>query len=933
MNLFKTIWTLVFSFTLFISIAQQTRPIPLDPAVRYGKLKNGLTYYIRRNEVPEKRALFYLVTKVGSVQEDEDQKGIAHFLEHMNFNGLEHFPQNELVNYLQLAGVRFGADLNAHTSYSETVYKLPVPTDNKKVFNNAFYVIRDWAQAATLDSLEIEKERGVVLEELRSRKGVLTRMRDQYLPLLYRGSRYEKNNVIGSEESLKSFKHDALRRFHKDWYRPNLQAVIVVGDVDESEVEQKISRLFDDLKNPSQERPYVNYPTSLDGSNGFLALNDKENTNTSALIYIKHLVSPQKTEADYTNMMVRELIRGMLSERFRQLSLAGDPGFRSASAMITNIGGNLDAFYLGVNANGGGLEKAIKSAWKEIVKIKRYGFREDEFMLQKNRYGGSRNYRFREREKAPSIDYVNTYVDHFTKGDAAPGIEIENEYVRRYLRFITLKNVNDLFEQYVTDFNRDIVLSAPAGVALPDEARVNRWLADVQSDDITEELVLSESKPLMKQRPEKAKIVSEKEDKKADVTELVFENGLKVLLKPTEFKNNIIFSAFANGGTSVYPDADYPSAYFSEQMVTNSGLSDFPPVDFSRYLNKHPVNIRASIREKTQGFSGSCAQSQLENLFQVLHLYFTAPRLDSAVFNSQLDKYRQYLSTRSNNPNSEFGDTINKVQSNDSKRNKPLTLADLQTVKPEKVLRVFKERFADASAFTFTFVGNFSVREMKPMLQRYLGSLPSIYRKERSMDRTAPASGIIKRTVYRGQEEKANVKLVYSEVFEKKDDANQEMDALAAIIRTKLMEQLREESGGVYSVNASSTRSSGWGKFTIEFNCAPANVEKLIRETNLVVDQLKKEGPLEKDIKKYKVQYQLQEELRLKDNQFWLNYLEAQARANKPYSEVYDYLKRVEGLDNERLKTCAARYLNGKNYLQFVLMPESAAIGKVGMTK
>ncbi|WP_207421011.1 M16 family metallopeptidase [Desertivirga brevis] len=913
---------IAFLFLTTVVKSQQNLPVPLDPMVRFGKLKNGFTYYIRKNSTPEKRAYFYLATKAGSILEQDDQQGLAHFIEHMGFNGTAHFPKNELINYLQKSGVRLGPDLNAFTNYDETVYKLPVPTDDKEVYDNAFQIIRDWAQEATMDSLEIEKERGIVLEELRLRKTALERNREKYSKVLFRNSLYPQRSPIGKEDIISSFSIGALKRFYADWYRPNLQALIVVGDIDVVEAEAKIKKLFRDLKNPEKERERIKSSISLNGTNSFLAINDKENTATTALIYIKHLVMPQETEADYINLMARNIINQMLSERFRLLSREADPGFKAAGSSINFLTANLDAFYLAITPKEGQLEKGFKSGWREIVKIKRFGFTEEEFLLQKNKYRGSRAYLLRERDKTSSQNYVEAYTQHFLKQRAAPGIEQEMRYIARYLNHIKLSDINNFYNQYVSNFNRDIFLTAPEHVVLPSREVVEKWMEEVEAEELKPTEGVTIEKDLLAKKPVKGKIVSEKEIKEAGVTELVLGNGLKVVLKPTNFKNDIIFSGVSSGGTSVYSDSDYPSAYLAESILLASGVGSFSAVDLRNYLLKNPVNVVPFVREKTQGFTGGCLEARIETALQLIHLYFTDPRKDSLIFKSQVEKYSEFLRTRGNSPARVFSDSVNAVMTNYSNRFRSLTEQELSTVELDKVQKIIKERFSDASAFTFTFVGDFSVNRLKPLIEQYLGSLPATHKDEKSRSRYKQPLGIIKKTIARGQDSRASVQLVFSGELEKSEYEELKLDALVSILKIRLMEKLREEDAGVYTVNTRSSTSQGLGRFTIDFTCAPANVGKMISEANDVVRELTMAGPGALNINKYQAEFRRQTELKLKTNQFWVSYLESQCRKNKPYDEVFSHTSIVDSMTSEDLKISAQRYLSGRNYLEFILLPE-----------
>src|SRR6185312_16163534 len=546
------------------------QPLPLDTAVHVGHLANGFTYFIRHNEEPKHRVVMYLVNKAGSVLEDEDQRGLAHFMEHMNFNGTRHFPHNELVDYLQKAGVRFGADINAYTSFDETVYELPIPSDNPALLKGGISILRDWAHEALLDTTEINKERGVVLEEKRLGKGAAERMRRQYWPILFRGSRYAVRIPIGLDTVLDNFKRPAIARFYHDWYRPDLQAVIIVGDIDVDSVEKMVRAAFSDLKDPKPERPRVKYRIPLDGRNGFMAVTDKEMPVTVAQVVIKHKKRPLKTAADYRNAIITELFNQMLTYRFAALSRQADPPFVQGQAAIADFIDGLESYNAVVVAKPGQLELGLKAVWRETERVKRFGFTQPELERARTAYLNEMEEAYKEKDKTNSTSFVKEYQEYFLDSVASPGIAAELRMTKSFLPGIGIADLNDLAREFIVEKNRDILIMAPEKDkgTLPGEADVNTWLREVANERLQPYHDESTTRPLLSAEPVPGQIRGEEHDTTIHTTTFWLSNGVRVVLKPTDFKNDeILFDGYASGGTSLYDDADYQSASNAAQLV------------------------------------------------------------------------------------------------------------------------------------------------------------------------------------------------------------------------------------------------------------------------------------------------------------------------------------------------------------------------------
>jgi len=903
--------------------------VPLDPAVKVGKLPNGFTYYIRKNVEPKNRVVLYLANKLGSILETDDQQGLAHLMEHMSFNGTKNFPKNELVNYLQKTGVRFGADLNAYTSFDETVYQLPIPSDDPTIVKNGIQIMRDWAQDATLETAEIDKERGVVIEEKRLGKGAQQRMQEKYLPMLFNGSRYSNRLPIGTEEVLKNFKPETIRKFYKDWYRPNLQALIVVGDIDVAEMEKMIKAKFSDLKNPVNQLPRTAYSIPLTGKNQFIAVTDKEFPVTVAQILIKHKEQPLLTRADLKNSVIRSLYNQMLGARFSELSKQANPPFLQAGSNISGFLAGLDAATTFIAAKPGELEKGLKTTFTEVERVKRFGFTATELERAKASFLNAQESAYKEKGKTPSDNFVQEYLQLFLKGTVSPGLDYEYNFYKETIPAITLADVNGIAKKYITDTNRDVILMAPEKDKdnLPKEATVNEWINSVLKDNITPYVDQVSDKPLLAKKPVAGKVVAETTIAELGVTELKLSNGVKVLLKPTDFKNDeISFYGFSPGGTSLYSDADYQSAANAASVISRGGVGEFNSIQLPKYLNGKRVFVSPGISERSESISGSTTPKDLETALQLTYLYFTAPRKDPEIFKGIISQQKGNLANRDSDPNAVFSDTVSAVLGSYSVRRTGPSVAKLDQINLDRAYEIYKERFADASDFTFTIVGSFEVAKIKPLLEQYLGALPATNRKESAVNLGIRMPvGIVNKTVYKGQEPKATVRLTFGGDYTYTENNNNQLDGLAEVLNIKLLERLREDEGGVYGVNA----SSSYQKFptnryslTVSFGCAPENVEKLIASTLDEIKKVKTNGGAAVDIQKFVAEETRSTETNLKSNQFWLGTLVNAAQNEEDPKAVLKYVESLKKVTPESLKEAANTYLNGKNYIRLVLMPE-----------
>ncbi|WP_026903875.1 M16 family metallopeptidase [Pedobacter glucosidilyticus] len=907
--------------------------IPADSNVIIKTLPNGLTYYIRKNVEPKNRAELYLVNKVGSILESDDQQGLAHFTEHMAFNGTRDFPKNELISYLQKAGVRFGADLNAYTGFNQTVYQLPLPTDSVEVFKKGFDILANWAGHVTFEDKEIDQERGVIIEEDRQRgKNAQERMSKQLLPVLLANSKYAERLPIGKIDVLQSFKYETLKAFYKDWYRPNLQAIIAVGDFDVAEVEKLIIDNFSELKNPENERKREAF--SIPGNKEPLVkiITDPEFPYNVAAITVKHPEVVETTEDQLITKIKTSMINSMLGNRLTEIVQKGNAPFIFAQSSYSAFQGglvNLDAFNsVAVSKDAAGLKAAVQAVIAENVRMKKFGFTQTELDRVKTNIMTGVEKQFKEKDKTKSTNFVQLYVQNFLKGQAIPSVDYTYNFYKKNLDKITLEDVNKLAATFFTEENLIAILQAPEKekANLPSETEYINWIktagADVQP--YVDQVV---TKPLMAQKPKAGTITSEKKIAELNVTELTLSNGVKVVLKPTDFKNDqIIFAATSKGGTSLAGDDIFRSAEMADQLVNASGIAEFDESQLGKLLTGKVVGVSPSISTFREGLSGSSSPKDFETALQLTHLYFTAPRKDEKVLKTQLEEMKAVLANRESQPSAVYQDTLSAVMNSYKKRAQAIKINELDQITADKALNFYKERFANAGDFTFTFVGNFNVEEVKPLLAQYLGSLPANNNKENFKDLgLEPLKGDITKKVYKGLEDKATVALIYHGDYNYSDEENLQLDALKAILDIKITERLREKESGVYSPRVGiSYNDEPKEKYTISinFSCATANVDKLIAAAIDEVNKLKQNGATAEDIQKFNAEERRQLEIQLRDNGFWLGYLQNAYASGEDPKKVLSYLDTLKQVTTSSSKASAAKYFNQNNFVRMILLPE-----------
>ncbi|WP_295116527.1 pitrilysin family protein [uncultured Chitinophaga sp.] len=926
------------TFCYHPSAAQQVKKapvvvIPADTDVKIGKLANGLTYYIRKNAEPKNRAVLFMAVKAGSLQETDAQQGLAHFAEHMSFNGTKDFPKNELINYLQKAGVKFGADLNAYTSFDRTVYQLPIPTDSAALFHNGFRILANWAGYVTMENSEIDAERGVIVEEDRARgKNAQSRMQKEVIPVLMKGARHAERIPIGKIDIIQHFKYEEMRNFYKDWYRPNLEAVIAVGDFDPAEVEKMIKENFSPLKNPASPKPLLTYNLPENKEPLYKLVTDVEFPYHVAMVTMRHKGSPTKTVADAREGMIQSMVNAMLGNRINELKQKGTAPFLEGQYSYDAYQGGLfpdvdAATIVAVSKSPEELPAALKGMMVEVERMAQFGFTAGELDIIKKNIDAGNEKNYREKDKIASNNYVQQYLNNFLTGSAIPSSDYRYEMTKKLLSSITLEEVNQWAKQSAKQENITILVQAPEKdkAKMPGEAQ----LLDIVRNSgkgVTPYVDNVVNKPLLASKPAGGKVVSEEKIAGIGVTKLKLSNGVQVILKPTDFRNDqIAFNSFATGGTSLANDKENIAIGYASN-IGNDGIGEFDNSQLRKLLAGSTANVSTYLNELYQGFGGSVSPKDLEQALQLIYALATNPRKDEVVFKKNIEDYKVSIASKGVRPESVYGDTVNAVLTNYSERERPATLADADAISLDKSFAFYKDRFSDASGQTFVFVGNFDIEKIKPLLETYLGGLPSTNRHEQYVvHNLSPMTGKVEKTVRKGIEDKASVQLFFHDTYEHTLENNIQLTALSEIMEFKVLERLREKESGVYTPGVSvSFRKlpTPYYTFTISFNCATANVDKLVNAALDEVAKLRKDGATADDVEKFKAESKRAYEVDLRENGFWLNYLVSKYRNNDDPLSVLTSNERLEKVTPASVKAAAEQYLSGKNYFKAVLVPE-----------
>jgi zinc protease len=903
-------------------------PIPMDPEVTIGKLDNGLTYYIRVNKDPEKRASVMLAVNAGSVLEDDDQVGLAHFVEHMGFNGTKHFPKQELIKYLESVGVKFGSQANAGTGFDQTVYRLTIPTDTAAVVEKAFQVLEDWARWINMENEEIEKERGVIVEEWRLGLGAGERISNKQLPVLLKDSRYALRLPIGNKDSLRTFKPDAVRRFYRDWYRPDLMAVVAVGDFDPKRIKRLVEQHFSPMPRAEHPRPRTVFPVPDHAETLYSIVSDPEKTGTDITLYFKSDPPPEKTLADYRRDLILRLHEDMFRQRLVELSQKPDPPVLGSTLRDGRFVRSKECYLLASSVKEAGLDRGLEALLTEVERVKKYGFIEPELGRVKERWIRVSQWSD-QREKVKSDTYAGQCVDNFLNGEPIVSPATQRDLYEKLMPGISLAEVNELSGRWFGSGNCVVLVGAPEkeGLPLPTEDELRGVFARVEKAPVEPYTEAQMEKPLLAETPRPGTIVKESKRPALGITEWILSNGARVVLKPTDFeRERIFFGSFSPGGLSLVSNDDFRSAAYAQGVIQECGVGDFGREDLKKKLMGTIASTSIQIGELTEDCGGKAYTKDVETMFELLYLRFTAPRMCDDEFKAFLVKMREYVRNKSADPQRVFQDTLQATMTRYNPRYRPMTEAGVDSIDLGTAFRVYKDRFADASGFTFIFTGDFEVDKLKPFVRTYIGGLPSLNRGETWRDLgIEPPAGVVKKVVRKGIAPKSSVYLVFAGPCEWSRENQAVIGLVAEVLQTKLREVIREEKSGTYGVGVSGSDQKyprAEYQISIGFGCAPERVDELVAAVFAQIDTLKMNGPGESYVQRAKETKKRFFEEKLKDNGFWAANLREAYFLNENPDDILKDPGISESISPQRIRDAARKYFDLNNYMQFVLMPE-----------
>lgn len=933
MKIFRK-WMSLGLVALFLALSsfQLHAQVPLNPKVRMGKLENGLTYYIQKNDQTEKRADFYIAQKVGAILETPEQSGLAHFLEHMCFNGTTHFPGDQLKQYLETIGVKFGENLNAYTSIDETVYNISnVPVIRDGVIDSCLLILHDWSNDLILDPKEIDKERGVITEEWRSGQNAGRRYFDVLLKKAMAGTQYENCNVIGNMEVIKNFKYQTLRDYYEKWYRPDQQAIIVVGDINVDQIEQKIKTLFADVPAQPDAAERVYYPANDNDEPIVVTYQDKEQTNVMLTLYSKYDAIPKEAKASIDYLVISyatSMIENMINARLAEIAEQPNPPFIAAGIYDSDFitAKTKKSFTSAVICKEEDIQGGIKVLLNEVERVRQHGFTASEYARAKATYLTALESAFNERDKAKNVSYVNEYVRHFLDNEPAPGIEFEYPTMNQMANQIPVEVINQILPMLLQDKNKVLSLFAPKkdGLVIPTDSELIDLIKNAQASKLEPYEDKVSDEPLLSKEPKGGKIVKEQKNTLHGTHTLILSNGVKVVIKPTDFKaDQIIMNGFSYGGNSVFDNAEHLNFSAINDYALVGGLGNFSTIDLTKALAGKNASVSTSVNYLTESIKGSSTPKDFETMLQLAYLSFTAPRKDVDAFNSNISRAKAVLANQELNPQSAYGDSINVALYKDNVRAKRMHAKDLDQLNYDRILEMYMDRFKDASDFTFVLVGNVDIEAMKPLIAKYLGGLPAIKRKENYIDRNLDVrKGLYKNEFIRKQDQpKASIFVYYNNDVKYNVKNDLYMTVLSDVMTLVYTEKVREDEGGTYGVYVNGSISAipkENGEFMIVFDTEPAKKDKLMEIVYRELDNVINNGPAEADLAKVKENLLKKHNELLKENKYWSSVIQTQLLRGLDFHT--DHVKEINAITGSNIKDFAKKFFEANNKAEVMMI-------------
>ena len=934
MKTIKLLFTVIICFVGFVLTAQNidlNQPLPVNSKVKIGKLDNGLTYYIQANQKPEKRAMFYIAVNAGSVLETEDQVGLAHFAEHMGFNGTKQFPGNSMVDQLEKRGIVFGREINAYTSFDETVYYVTLPTDDEELFNMGLKILDGWAFGMLMTGDEIDKERGVIIEEWRVRGGAGDRMRDKTLPIELKGSLYANRLPIGTLENLQQFKYSSIRNFYKTWYRPDNMAIVVVGDFDAEKMEKMIIDYFEMNNKPSTplNRPYH---AIADNKEPLIAIaSDIEATSTSFSLNFKQPSVKTETVGDLRRSLSYSLFSTMFNARISEIGEQKTAPFLRGYAYYSSYWSRVnDALRLYFTAKENKGLQTFELALTEIKRLQQHGFVETELNRAKEELLSQYEKTAKEDSKRETRNIAFSYGANFLRNSPISSAEDNYKLAQTLLSGITLEEINKVINQWIKDENITVSFTMPEkkGMKIPVEKDFLALFEKTKKMNTTPYVDNVTTLPFLAKEPKAGKVDKRTDNSEFGYTELILNNGAKVIIKKTDFRNDqIMFNANSKGGTSLYPDNKLLNAQYSVSVVGYSGIGNYNPNELNKFMAGKNFTVNPWISTLSEGMNGNSTVADVETFLQYIYMVFEAPRKDKEAFEKRIDSWRTNINTQKNSPDYQFSlFNYNLKYPNDKRSIVQLEEKDLKLMNLDEMYKVFCERFSNASDFTFFFVGNIDMETFIPLVEKYIGGIPSTGKKENWIDRSAEfAKGVTDKTLYAGIGEKSNFSIATLKPIEWNDKNRLCVTVLNNIIRIKMTEDIREKLGGTYGTSFSLNQllePQQKLSMNISLGCDPLRVDELTTAVWGVLDDIMKNGPTEIDLDKAKKQLCSQREIAMKENGNWITWLSMLYNYDNKLVSLEDYKTQINALTVEDIKEFA-KYLQHDEYVRAVLLPES----------
>jgi zinc protease len=935
----RTALALVAALVLAAPVAQAqgapalTDSLTWDPAVRRGVLPNGIRWFVKKNAKPEHRVSLRLAVPVGSTAEANDQQGLAHFVEHMNFNGSAHFKDaDQLVAYLRKIGLRFGADANAYTSFDETVYMLDVPTDADSLLKTGLDALSDFAGRARMIDAEIDKERGVVMEEWRLGRGAQERIQRKQFPLIFYGSRYAERLPIGKPEVLQGAPYARLRDFYKDWYRPEWMAVIAIGDIDPGKMEKLIAEHFSDLPKRTDSREAPSFGMPPHDSTLICVATDKEATSSGVAVVVKRTRPPGNTVGRFRAGLKADLFSAMMNTRFEEISHRADPPFLGAGGGTFDFTRGTSLFYVEAQVKDGQQAKGLAALLEETERLRAHGFLASELERAKKEQVAQLEQEYKERDKTENSNLVATMVSAYLNGEREPGIEASTKLAQALIPGITLAEVNALADTLISTRNRVVLVNGPekAEAPVPTEADVRSLLAKAETAKPAAWVDLAGAKALMAKLPTPGKVKSKKSMPELGVTVVTFANGVEVWLKPTDFKaDEIQFSSYSRGGLSIADSASWVSAWASPFIVDDNGVGGHKNTDLQKLLAGKLIRVTPYVQSYLHGVNGNARPEDLEPALQVLYLGFTQPTQDADAFAALQAQFNTVLSNRANSPEQVFADSATRINTGGFYMSQIPTAKQTQAIKLADALAFHRKLCANAADFTFFFAGTFQPDSITPLLARYLGSLPSTGKKTAKWAVKGPRfpPGITQAEVKKGMEPKGSVRMTYFSSFPIEELDQHRAVTAASILQDHLRSSLRELLGGTYSVSCRFQHQyplDGYSTMTISFGCDPARADTLIAATQAEIDKMRREGPSAEDVSKEQEVQRRELETSQKQNGFWTGSLQTVNVLGWDPNRILKRRERIDALTTTALHESYRKYLPADHYSVIKLSPEMA---------